>query len=730
MGISLIFAYLVYLLAKRIGGERIGLIALALSIFCPSYFTMRLIHASGEYLLVMVFGVVTLLLCDDILFARQLNTAEGMVLREHVSYGLLGLAMGIGLWVFPLIISFIGAGWVILFLRDRICFFRTTFLVFLLCFVVGGVPAILFNTLPELRAAGGMPGAPNWISYTSLFVGSPEPLWSRIVEIPETLFQVAKVSLPILVGGSLWEYETSLWRRSIAVILVSFWLFAVLYTIGARVRLWLRQQGRRRWELAHIDIVLLQFLLALVVFATSKYRGLFREPRYLTPVFVFLPIAGACFLNRLYSNKKVLSYSVLIVVLALNMNSSIWFSESLDPDHGLWPKDEELIQYLIDNQIRHPIANYWIAHSITFESNEQVISVPIGYYRFNVYKDVLDKFVPTHFIFRKRERDDRYFNFFSYGLAGTQWTAYEFADLLYNMGVPGEAYRAYEFDHYVLYDVPHQYLDPAVILSPYPSLPEAYVAEASGYLVSAVRPGDGLLLNPPELVVPLGRQGTGGAEVYLVPDQVPLDEAITRDDLTRIISDHRRLFVLFGDTSASDPERFVESWLNGYAYPADDRWLGELRLVFYGTTALSPAEQPTQMWNVLFGARIELLGTDLIIKRFDPGDVVPLTLFWQAREPVGENFKVFVHLLNASGQLTAQRDSEPVGGLRPTSTWGVGELVIDRYGVLLPDDLPAGEYQLIVGLYDPVTGNRLPVTAHAGAPPDDFLLVGAVYVGP
>jgi len=464
MGGSLIFAYLVYLLAKRIGGERIGWITLALSVFCPPFFTMRLVHACAEYLLTMVFGVVILLLCDDILFSRQLNAAKGTVLHEHVLYGFLGLAMGIGLWVFPLIISFIGAVWIILFLRDRKCFLRTTFLVFLLCFVVGSLPAILFNTLTELRVAGGLPGAPNWVSYTSLFAGATEPLGARILQIPSTLFQVTKESLPALVGGSLWEYETSLWRRSIVVILVSFWLFAMLYTIGTRVRLWLGRKGRRRWELARIDAVLLQFLLTLMIFATSKYRGLVREPRYLTPIFVFLPVAGACFLNWLYSNKQVLSYSVLVVVLALNIGSSVWFSESLDPDHGLWPKDEELIQYLSDNGIHHPIANYWIAHSITFESNEQVISVPIGCYRFNMCKDVVDKLLPTHYIFRKREKYDRYFGFFSYGLFGTQWTAHEFADFLHNMDVPVEAYRAHEFDHYVLYDVPYQYLDPAVIV--------------------------------------------------------------------------------------------------------------------------------------------------------------------------------------------------------------------------------------------------------------------------
>jgi mannosyltransferase len=110
--------------------------------------------------------------------------------------------------------------------------------------------------------------------------------------------------------------------------------------------------------------------------------------------------------------------------------------------------------------------------------------------------------------------------------------------------------------------------------------------------------------------------------------------------------------------------------------------------------------------------------------------VVPLTLFWLARQPVKEDLKVFVHLLDPGGQLVAQRDSEPVAGLRPTSTWAVGEPIVDRYGVLLPGDLPAGEYRLIAGLYNPASGERLGVVASPGATPNDHLAVGAVTVGP
>jgi hypothetical protein len=134
------------------------------------------------------------------------------------------------------------------------------------------------------------------------------------------------------------------------------------------------------------------------------------------------------------------------------------------------------------------------------------------------------------------------------------------------------------------------------------------------------------------------------------------------------------------------------------------------------------------MSGARFGDSIELTGIDLPQAKLAPGDVVPLTLFWQAREPIAERLKVFVHLIDAGGLLISQRDSEPVGGLRPTSTWELGEQIVDRHGVLLPDALPQGEYWLIVGLYDPDSGNRLPVSAGGDAAGEDHLTVGHLAV--
>jgi hypothetical protein len=56
----------------------------------------------------------------------------------------------------------------------------------------------------------------------------------------------------------------------------------------------------------------------------------------------------------------------------------------------------------------------------------------------------------------------------------------------------------------------------------------------------------------------------------------------------------------------------------------------------------------------------------------------------------------------------------PQDGYKATSTWAVGEEIEDHYGVLMPESVPEGEYSLIVGFYDAVTGARLQAGDAAG----------------
>ena len=93
-------------------------------------------------------------------------------------------------------------------------------------------------------------------------------------------------------------------------------------------------------------------------------------------------------------------------------------------------------------------------------------------------------------------------------------------------------------------------------------------------------------------------------------------------------------------------------------------------------------------------------------------DVIKLKLYWRSEAPLPLDYTVFVHLRDPAGQIVAQKDQPPLAGAYPTSLWDAGEIVADEIVLPLPETLPAGVYNLVIGLYDFYTGVRLTVPDH------------------
>jgi hypothetical protein len=132
--------------------------------------------------------------------------------------------------------------------------------------------------------------------------------------------------------------------------------------------------------------------------------------------------------------------------------------------------------------------------------------------------------------------------------------------------------------------------------------------------------------------------------------------------------------------------------------------------------------------NARLGGVILLRGYTLLSDRLSPGEMLQITLFWEAPAPIGQRYKVFLHLLSSEGALTAQRDAEPGGGMNPTSAWEPGQLQVDNHGVIVPAGTVPGEYQLTLGLYplgDPAA--RLPVMVD-GKPAGDVVRLSSILV--
>ncbi len=95
-----------------------------------------------------------------------------------------------------------------------------------------------------------------------------------------------------------------------------------------------------------------------------------------------------------------------------------------------------------------------------------------------------------------------------------------------------------------------------------------------------------------------------------------------------------------------------------------------------------------------------------------------ITPAWDVRDHLAGDYNVFLHLIDAQGQRVAQVDVAPGGADWPaTSAWQPGQQIGVPLPLPLPADLAAGEYRLILGLYNSVTGERVPLIAGMAADP-------------
>ncbi|HQY94999.1 MAG TPA: hypothetical protein PLS79_25530, partial [Caldilinea sp.] len=106
-------------------------------------------------------------------------------------------------------------------------------------------------------------------------------------------------------------------------------------------------------------------------------------------------------------------------------------------------------------------------------------------------------------------------------------------------------------------------------------------------------------------------------------------------------------------------------------------------------------------------------GIDLVAARLPDqlSDPFYLTLFWHANAPIDSDYTVFVHVVDSRGRMIGQWDQTPAAGAAPTSGWTPGRIVVDDYRIDLDRAGAQNPVRVLVGLYDPVTGERLPLAA-------------------
>lgn len=120
--------------------------------------------------------------------------------------------------------------------------------------------------------------------------------------------------------------------------------------------------------------------------------------------------------------------------------------------------------------------------------------------------------------------------------------------------------------------------------------------------------------------------------------------------------------------------------------------------------------------SIIFDNKIEFPGYNYDIVKSDASfldklisytpdkDKLHITYYWKSLDTVDEDYTIFVHFLNESGQIIFQHDHQPVDGLYPTSKWVPKEIIMEDYWINIPDTASMETYYIRIGLYVPGKG--------------------------
>jgi len=262
------------------------------------------------------------------------------------------------------------------------------------------------------------------------------------------------------------------------------------------------------------------------------------------------------------------------------------------------------------------------------------------------------------------------------------------------------------------------YTDPAFLKSHY--------GEMLAFIAARAQPGDVLLLDGPQQAILYQIYAPPGLDHRFIPSGSVLTAEAADRDLPALVAGYNRAWlVLYGAPAGYDPDHQAEVWLGRHGYKAlYQSYLGNYVTLYALGQQVTP---PLTASGAQFTNGPRLVGYAFEPSEAAPGDVIYLTLQWSTDAALTTDYTVFTHLLWPDGQLLAGSDSQPVSGTRPTTTWAPGELILDRYALLIPPDTPPGAYAVQIGLYDLLTSARLTL-AQPGAP--DHLILGTIRVRP
>ena len=201
----------------------------------------------------------------------------------------------------------------------------------------------------------------------------------------------------------------------------------------------------------------------------------------------------------------------------------------------------------------------------------------------------------------------------------------------------------------------------------------------------------------------------------VIPEERQLwadDPVLMAAELDRLLEEHGRIWFPDHRSMGRVLERKIEAYLVEHAYPVLDEWYGENTVLSLFVAGAPEAGAV----GAQFGEWLNLQGAAMTAGPLEAGrGTIAVNLDWQLSERPDEDYVVGLRLVGPAGQVWAQRDAAPRGGLESFAEWPVGETQVDRHGLLVPAGTPPGEYTLTLRVYRSRDLDVLPVTFAGGS---------------
>ncbi len=207
------------------------------------------------------------------------------------------------------------------------------------------------------------------------------------------------------------------------------------------------------------------------------------------------------------------------------------------------------------------------------------------------------------------------------------------------------------------------------------------------------------------------------------------DEAAVAAALNQLVRASGRVWLVGWQWEIADPQNLVESQLREHGSEDGELswWVpgpsSPIRVAAYHVQAGGFGLLPRHPLDVSFAGGAMRLAAYHLQGSVAPGQRLTVILWWNLQSLPPAPWRVFVHLLTGPdlNSVVATGDKAPLNDHYPFSVWTPGLAMQDLYSLDVPQDAPAS-LQLAVGLYDPKTEERLPLTEN-GQPAGDRLFL-------